>query len=534
MTTNFPGNLDSFTRPTSLDTLATTPHSTHHDNAFDAIEAVERKLLGEYVSVVDKGADPTGVADSRAAIQAAIDALGARGGTVYFPPGTYVINSKLTMAADNIQLLGAGRGGGAVTANPIDGSVIKAADSWTGTDPMLDAVTTKTFGTTIEGLQFHANERAETCVHIASKTGGGETSYSLITRCLFKRYTTTGVKAGTGTSGEFSVFITFCFFDGRIDPAPPSLSSVTTQRGIWLLQPDNYIAFNRINTHREAGIYVERGGQQIIGNHIFASGNTTTTPNYPTCIKYVRGGTQTCTANYFDNARQNAQIVIRPQDASSGIEDIVFSANTFVEANIMRDATDTANANYPVFDVDASQATVRNLAIIANTGRANSTTQFSFILNVTSGTNLTNVAVVNNIFQTILTAPVSDMAAVTQFSGNMQATNKGSGRVESIHTMIDGAFVTPVPANGVIQSVDLGGSRTISAPATTRVRAGSLLILRLKNNTAGAITTTWNAAYKLSGAWVDPAAGKVRCIGFFATANNVFVEAFRTDADITE
>jgi hypothetical protein len=44
------------------------------------------------------GADPTGTADSAAAIQAAINAIPAAGGVVYLPPGTYKVASTLTCA----------------------------------------------------------------------------------------------------------------------------------------------------------------------------------------------------------------------------------------------------------------------------------------------------------------------------------------------------------------------------------------------------------------------------------------------------
>ena len=47
---------------------------------------------GAVANVLDYGADPTGVADSRAACQAAITALqAAGGGTVFFPSGTYLL-----------------------------------------------------------------------------------------------------------------------------------------------------------------------------------------------------------------------------------------------------------------------------------------------------------------------------------------------------------------------------------------------------------------------------------------------------------
>lgn len=44
MATNFPSSLDSFTNPTSSDTLASVPHASQHADANDAIEAIEAKV----------------------------------------------------------------------------------------------------------------------------------------------------------------------------------------------------------------------------------------------------------------------------------------------------------------------------------------------------------------------------------------------------------------------------------------------------------------------------------------------------------
>jgi hypothetical protein len=53
-------------------------------------------IRGAYsVDVAQKGADPTGVADSTTAIQAAIAALPAANGVLYFQPGTYLISDTI-------------------------------------------------------------------------------------------------------------------------------------------------------------------------------------------------------------------------------------------------------------------------------------------------------------------------------------------------------------------------------------------------------------------------------------------------------
>jgi hypothetical protein len=57
---------------------------------------------GDY-SVADYGADPTGTTDSREAIQDAIDACHlAGGGVVYIPPGSYRINQRVGVVANDL------------------------------------------------------------------------------------------------------------------------------------------------------------------------------------------------------------------------------------------------------------------------------------------------------------------------------------------------------------------------------------------------------------------------------------------------
>jgi hypothetical protein len=65
--------------------------------------------LAQSVSVKDFGAVGDGVADDTAAIQAAIDSFASGQGTVYFPKGTYLVASTITIDQDRVNLIGAGQ-----------------------------------------------------------------------------------------------------------------------------------------------------------------------------------------------------------------------------------------------------------------------------------------------------------------------------------------------------------------------------------------------------------------------------------------
>lgn len=89
-------------------------------------------INGAYVNVLDFGADPTGVADSRAAIQAALDYAYAQGvGTshsnqpvVYLPTGSYKITDSLILK-DYVNLKGAGRGTTSIVSNFANKSALR-------------------------------------------------------------------------------------------------------------------------------------------------------------------------------------------------------------------------------------------------------------------------------------------------------------------------------------------------------------------------------------------------------------------------
>jgi hypothetical protein len=72
-------------------------------------KATYSMIAGACANILDFGADPTSVADSTAAIQAAINSVAASGGQVYFPSGTYKITSTITISTKGVHLIGDGQ-----------------------------------------------------------------------------------------------------------------------------------------------------------------------------------------------------------------------------------------------------------------------------------------------------------------------------------------------------------------------------------------------------------------------------------------
>lgn len=133
--------------------------------AFNASSASIDKLLDDYYAdVTDYGADNTGVNDSTAAVQAALD---SGKGTVVFPPGNYIVTwAKIPT---NTHLIGYGASltttGNIIFANKADG----VTGGWEANRNI-----------TIEGFDFHA-ENAPLC----TPCGFGHMTNLTIKNCTF-------------------------------------------------------------------------------------------------------------------------------------------------------------------------------------------------------------------------------------------------------------------------------------------------------------------------------------------------------------
>ena len=166
------------------------------DSAFLApgTGAITRTLdskLGDMVSVKDFGAVGDGTTDDRAAIQAALNAVSAGGGTLYFPSGTYAMSSNVS----NTQLV-------KTIARDLkikgENATIKCTSATHLINMMVLNCSTG-FSIDMDGIEWDGNNKVLNLVRFEQSTAQGVGSISL-NNCAFRR--SFGTIAGVG--GNFS------------------------------------------------------------------------------------------------------------------------------------------------------------------------------------------------------------------------------------------------------------------------------------------------------------------------------------------
>ncbi len=96
-----------------------------------ATSALSFVNCGRGISVLDYGATGDGSTDDTTAIQDAIDALATTGGLIWFPAGTYVVSSTLTIYTNHIMLAGEGPQATVIECNFADGNILAIGSTTT-------------------------------------------------------------------------------------------------------------------------------------------------------------------------------------------------------------------------------------------------------------------------------------------------------------------------------------------------------------------------------------------------------------------
>lgn len=168
--------------------------------------------FGDMKSVKDCQAQGNGVADDGPAINQCVAALSA-GGTLYFPPGTYLLKSQQIALASNIKYVGAGRGSTTILLDHNGSFYPSGFSNWNGTVSSATAHNIAISDLTIDGqyasVSDNDSDDYQIGIFLVPVAGPVNTNIT-IERVEFKNIWYVGVEIFSGNSG---VTVRNCSFD---------------------------------------------------------------------------------------------------------------------------------------------------------------------------------------------------------------------------------------------------------------------------------------------------------------------------------
>lgn len=416
-------------------------------------------ITGAVVNVLDYGANPDGVTECSAEIQAAIDAVSATGGTVFFPHGIYLIDTTLTVSGfTNLA--------GERTTVSTTGSQIKCNNSninmilipagdWSITDLVLNHNGTVASGT---GDILQLGTGANFC-------SGGQ-----LTRVTFNAAPQTAVNFYN--AGD--TILTDCRFE----------SNIRALKAADVVGSDIRIV-NAVFFACYEDVYATKALQWSFANCLF---QLTSTPGFANTYSQYYGGT--CNSIVitgsifdrvggpvlFDNGQHivNGNKFIQPQR-----EAVWLRTNTnycVVANNVMVDGSQKTANSYSAILVDSASA--------FNVISANSIVDgFKYGVQILSGA--TTNSVIGNTITAMATASFSNAGTNTTVSGNNFGNQK---------SQIGAAgFYLPSPLNAIQDNTGMYGF--VGAPSNADGSNGDFYF----RSDGGAGTTIYQ---KRAGAWV--------------------------------
>lgn len=295
------------------------------------------KLDGYVYNVRGYGATGDGTTDDTTAVQNAITAAAA-GGTVYFPPGSYVCNG-LTLANSNVRLVGDGFSSKVFQkAGAADNTYLFSADS--GSSVVANNIS----GLTFQNLYLRG--RCDTDgflehVHLIALTGVSDVT---IQNCLLRGFRGDGIYFGSGLG-----------------------SGVERHNERLIVRGCNFDGINRENRN---AISVIDGSDVIISNNTFLTCSKTTMPGAidvePNNSTYSRTRNITITGNAFRDAAGSiggaVGIVLQPQ---SGLT--TKAQNFNITGNTFQGITGLAALFFHSFEATSTSTVPHNINVVGNT-----------------------------------------------------------------------------------------------------------------------------------------------------------------------
>ncbi|WP_248926433.1 glycosyl hydrolase family 28-related protein [Paenibacillus hamazuiensis] len=257
------------------------------------VQAATTTVNSLYYNVKDYGAAGNDriSSDDTAAIQAAIDAAAkARGGTVFFPPGQYTINSTILLKS-NVRLLGAGAEAASIKLSYNAGAIAMLYGVDDISNLSVECLTLEGTGAASGTNNYMTLERGVTLQNVKNARVAG---------CVFKT-----IVNGIYLNNSTGVTVADCSFRMVVGAG---------------------------GTYEGFGILCQSGGSHLIqGNRFMGIGQS--------CIQLASGCSQTVVAGNFIESPQSTPIVLTSTES--------ICANNVIKDNVIAGAADSS-ASYGI------------------------------------------------------------------------------------------------------------------------------------------------------------------------------------------
>ena len=486
-----------------------------------------------FFDVKDFGAVGDGVANDTATIQAAIDALPAQGGIIFFPPGVYLVTSAISVNRSDVWLRGAGFNSTIVRTESVTADVFAVGDGLTQrdnlfiTDLQLDASVTKTAGA---GVLFNACTfaRVENVKMLGQFygiriTGGGVVFFL---NNLDIRNTVASDGVGILIEGGNDHFLSNIIMDKPSGTQPRAGIEITESGGTWITNVDAI----RSGT----GLLVNPGAGQVVrwlfvmnsafdtcsdnGIAVLASTSTSTIMG----LNFTGNWTSSCTnhgiaANKHASAVIDGILISDHRSFFNGQNGILLNGGINVEINDClisgNSATTSGDDQGIAIGADVSGWSVRGCRVGQTSGFSN-TQGYGVVVNAGASD---NYQIIGNDLRGNISGAILDGGTGTnkQVFGNipMEANNffnlgNGAGLKRHLSNKAELTYAE-IPANGAaaqnitVTGAVVGDSVVVTPDANPgqftwygRVVSANTVEVILSNFTAGALTpavVTWRA-----------------------------------------
>lgn len=275
-------------------------------------------IAGAPVNVLDYGADSSGLTDSSAAIQAAFDA----GNNIFFPAGTYLMNTAVTKTANN------------VFVDFGDATFVNGGAQWLFEFGTAGDTATYTGLTLLNGKFTQGNAATSSNLNYIKIAG---TSQFLVKNCRMNNVSNGGLYVHTGCSY------------GVIDSiVMVGKTNYSTTRGIWLIADtatgyaSQYVDTNSITRNATPVPSSSLLNIEVVNCHVYGTGygiyvqnaiNTTIANNY---IDIATSNLRCIALNDYSPSSKITNNVMSAQANGTGILVTQLSTNTLIDGNLFK------------------------------------------------------------------------------------------------------------------------------------------------------------------------------------------------------